>query len=341
MIALISRLTSAVSALTLLVSAANAQVELKMATFGPPSTYFIVDVLLPWAEAVSRDSGGTITIKHFGGSILGNAGNMYDTVSSGAADIGWALQGTAPNKFAKTSVVELPFAYDEGESGAVGLWRNFANGIVASDYDAIKLLAVTTWPGGSVASRSKPVLTLEDLKGMKLAISGRIRAEAVKALGGVPVNFQVDQVYQAIDKGVVDGSLQSITAMRQFKTHEVAKQWTNVSLAGASAMFIMNKERFDSLPPAAKAAIEKHSGESLSRALGKANDEEAKRGWSLLEEQARLGKNVPVNRLTPPELARWQAAVRPIIEAWVQRTPNGKAVYDGYVAEVKKAEAGK
>src|SRR5579862_5542408 len=40
--------------------------ELKLATFGPPQSYFYVEVLIPWLQAVSRDSEGTLDIKYFG-----------------------------------------------------------------------------------------------------------------------------------------------------------------------------------------------------------------------------------------------------------------------------------
>lgn len=336
-----TRTTGAACAVMMLAGTAAAQTELKLATFGPPNSFFYVDTVLPWAEAVSKDSGGTITIKHYGGSVLANAGNMYDTVLNGAADIGWSVQGAVPSKFVKSAVVELPFAYDTGEAGAVALWRVYANGLIASDYDAIKLLAVTTWPGSAISTRDKAIEKAEDVKGLKLAVSGKLRADAVTILGGVPVNIQVDQMYQAIQKGVVDGNLGSITAMRAFKTHEVSKHWVDIPLAGAAAALIMNKDRYNSLPPKAKAAFEKHSGEALSRALGQSNDREAKRGWDFLAEQVKAGKNAPVKPLSPAEVKRFQTTVQPIIDGWVGRTPNGKAVYAGYLAEVAKAKAGK
>ncbi|MCC6474544.1 MAG: TRAP transporter substrate-binding protein [Burkholderiales bacterium] len=338
---LVIRPVWAACALALLTGAAAAQTELKLATFGPPTSYFYVDTVLPWAEAVSKDSGGTITIKHYGGGVLGHAGNMYDTVLNGAADIAWALQGTVPNKFVKSSVVELPFAYDAAEPGAVALWRVVASGLAASDYDQVKLLAVTTWPGGSLASREKQMGKLEDFKGMKIAVSGRLRADVVTALGGVPVNIPVDQIYQAIGKGVVDGFLGSITAMRQFKYNEVSRHWLKLEVVGAGAMLIMNKTRFDGLPARAKEAIEKHSGEALSRALGKSNDAEEKRAWAFLDQQIKQGRNAPIQPLPPAEVTRWQKAVQPVIDSWAQRTPNGKAVYEGYLAAVKSAKSGK
>lgn len=338
----LARTAGVLGAVLALGGAAKAEpMQLRLATFGPPTSYFYVDIVLPWAEAVSKDSQGTIEIKHFGGSVLGNAGNMIDTVTTGAADIGWALQGTQPNKFTKSGVVDLPFSYETGEEGAVALWRSFASGLVASDYDGVKLFGVTTWPGGVIATRQKVITKMEDIKGQKLSVSGKLRADVVSALGGTPVNIPVDEVYQSLDKGVIDGFLGSITAVRQFRYHEVAKNWVASSLAGASAMLIMNKEKFAGLPPAAKAAFEKHSGEALSRALGKANDGEVKRAVAFLAEQAAAGKVTPVRTLPGPEQARLVKAVQPVIDDWVKRTANGKAVYDGYMAELAKVRAGK
>src|SRR5258708_38363656 len=121
-------------------------VPLKLATFGPPQSYFYVEVLIPWMDAVNRDSNGTVDIKYFGGGGLGNAGNMYDAVLTGGADIRWALLGSVPGKFVKASVIELPFGYDKGEIGAVALWRIFQKGLITSDFDEVKLFGLTAWP---------------------------------------------------------------------------------------------------------------------------------------------------------------------------------------------------
>jgi TRAP-type C4-dicarboxylate transport system substrate-binding protein len=309
-------------------------VQLKLATFGPPQSYFYAEVVLPWAEAVSKDSGGTVQITHFGGGVLGHAGNMYDVVTSGAADIGWALQGTVPGKFAKSSIIELPFGYDSGEAGAVTFWRLFAKGLIASDYDEVKLFGVTAWPAAAIQTKSKKVQRLEDLKGMKLRVSGKLQADTVLALGATPVAIAVDEIYQSIDKGVIDGAWASLTATRQFRLQEVAKNFLDVSLNGAGAMLIMNKQTFDKLPPQAKAAFEKHSGEALSRALGRSNDGEVVRVHQMLGELAKQKKIEPVYKLSDQELARWRKGAEPIANEWAQRVPNGKAILEAFRAEI-------
>jgi TRAP-type C4-dicarboxylate transport system substrate-binding protein len=76
------RLLATLAAACLLVAGAHLSlaaaepIPLKLATFGPPQSYFYVEVVIPWMEAVNRDAGGAVEIKHFGGSVIGDAGNM-------------------------------------------------------------------------------------------------------------------------------------------------------------------------------------------------------------------------------------------------------------------------
>jgi TRAP-type C4-dicarboxylate transport system substrate-binding protein len=316
-------------------------IQLKLATFGPPQSFFYVDVLIPWMEAVNRDAGGAIEIKHFGASVLGNASNMYDVVMNGAADIGWALQGSAPSKFVKSSVIELPFGYSTGEQGAVAFWRLFKNGLTASDYEGVQVFGMTAWPAAVIQTKSKKIETLDQLKGVKLRVAGKVQADTLLGMGGTPVNVGIDEVYQAIDRGVIDGMLGSLTAVRPFRVFEVARYFLDVPLNGATAMLIMSKERFDKLPAQAKAAFEKNSGEALSRALGQSNDREVGRAKDLLADLAGQGKIAPVYSLTDAELSRWKAAVDPVAKDWTRRVPNGAAILQSFRAETAALQDGR
>jgi len=321
---------------------ANAEpVQLKLATFGPPQSYFYAEVLIPWMEAVNRDSNGAVNIKYFGGGVLGNAGNMYDAVLTGAADIGWALPGTVPGKFVKTSVVELPFGYDSGEIGAVALWRLYQKGLTASDFDEVKLFALTAWPGADVQTKSKKVERLEDLKGLKIRATGRWQAATVSAFGATPVSVPVDEVYQSLDRGVIDGVWASLVLTREFRVDEIARYFLEAPLNGGSGMLIMKRESYDKLPAAAKAAFEKHSGEAMSRALGKSNDGEVRRVEALLADLAKEGKIDAPYTLAPEEFARWRKAAEPVADAWAKAVPNGPAILAAFRAETAalKSEA--
>ncbi|HXQ54027.1 MAG TPA: TRAP transporter substrate-binding protein [Stellaceae bacterium] len=315
-------------------------VQLKLATFGPPNSYFYVEVLIPWLEAVNRDSNGAVNIKYYGGGVLGNAGNMYDAVLTGAADIGWALPGTVPGKFVKTSVAELPFGYDSGEIGATALWRLFAKGVIASDFSDVKLFGLTAWPGADIQTKSKKVERLEDLKGLKIRAQGRWQTATVTAFGATPVYVPIDEVYQGLDRGVIDGVWGSLVLTREFRVDEIAHYFLEAPLNGGSGMLIMKRESYDKLPAAAKAAMEKNSGEAMSRALGKSNDGEVKRVEALLADLAKKGKIDAPYTLTPDEFARWRKAAEPVEEAWTKGVPDGAAILAAFRAEAASVKSG-
>jgi TRAP-type C4-dicarboxylate transport system substrate-binding protein len=335
------RLAGAVVALILAAVSASADpVQLKLATFGPPDSYFYVEVLIPWLEAVNKDSEGTLNIKYFGGGVLGNAGNMYDAALTGAADIAWALPGTVPGKFVKTSVAELPFSYDSSEVGSVALWRLYEKGVIASDFDEVKLFGLTAWPGADVQTKSKKVMRLEDFKGLKIRAQGHWQAATVTAFDATPVNVPIDEVYQALDRGVIDGVWGSLVLTREFRVNEIAHYFLEAPLNGGSGMLIMKRESFEKLPAAAKAAMEKHSGEALSRALGKSNDGEVKRVEALLADEAGKGKIDPPYTLSPEEFARWRKAAEPVSDAWAKGVPGGAAILAAFRAEAASLKAG-
>jgi TRAP-type C4-dicarboxylate transport system substrate-binding protein len=319
--------------------AAAQPVALKLATFGPPQSYFYAEVLIPWMEAVNRDSGGAVDIKYFGGGVLGNAGNMYDAVLTGAADIGWALLGSVQGKFVKSSVIELPFGYDKGEVGAVAAWHLYAKGLIASDFDEVKLFGLTAWPTAAVQTKSKKVQRLEDLKGLKLRTSGRWQATTVSTFLATPVNVPVDEVYQAMDRGVIDGAWTSLVATKQFRLDEIAKYFLDAPLNGGGGMLIMKRETYEGLPAAAKAAFEKHSGEELSRALGRSNDGEVVRVKAMLNDLASEGKIEAPYTLPAEEFARWRKAVEPVADEWARSVPDGPAILEAYRAETSALAA--
>jgi TRAP-type C4-dicarboxylate transport system substrate-binding protein len=256
---------------------------------------------------------------------------------TGAADIGWTI---LPPPMSRTSVVELPFGYETGEEGAVTLWRLYDKGLITDDFKGAKLLGITSWPGVIIAGR-KSLQKLEDLKGQKIAVGSRRRGEIVAALGGVPVSVPTDETYNALDKGVVDGVMTSHTATRQFKLHEVAKNWTNTPLSGSTAFLFMSKQRYDGLPAAARASIDKHAGEGFSRALGKSNDAELKRALAFMTEQTAAGKVNAVKDIPDAELPKWKNAVRNIYADFDKSVPNGQAIREAYFKTLGDVRAGK
>ena len=324
-----------IAALSCAPLAAQQPIVLKLSSPAPPQSYLHPDAFTPFAAAVTQASGGALRIDTFYGGTLGNFGVTYDRVVDGVADIGFILAANAAGKFKKLDVVGLPFEAKTGVAASVALWKMYEKGIFADEFDAVRPLALWTFPNSALHMKSV-VKTLEDLKGKKIAASSAVSGRVVVALGGAQLTFRPDETYQAISRGIADGSLMPFTGMATFRILEVAKNHLDAALGSDAAMLFMSKKKYDSLPAQAKATIDRFSYAGFSEKLGRLTDEQ----WA---EKRELVKN-DTTTLAPKEEARWRKVVSPVAAAWAKETPDGQKVLQSFRAEVaalEKGQAGK
>jgi TRAP-type C4-dicarboxylate transport system substrate-binding protein len=99
----------------------------------------------------------------------------------------------------------------------------------------------------------------------------------------------------------------------------------------------MSKKKFDSLPAPAKAAIEKHRGEALSRAFGKMSED---RNKALVAEWKKDGKRT-VAEPGKDDAAAWDKMLAPVVSAWEAKDARNKALLAALKQELAAVRAGK
>jgi TRAP-type C4-dicarboxylate transport system substrate-binding protein len=94
----------------------------------------------------------------------------------------------------------------------------------------------------------------------------------------------------------------------------------------------MNKDSFAKLPEKAQAAIDRFSGEPLTKTLGAAADsvDAADRAKNMAQ-SGHMEK-----KLTPDETNRLRTVFKPILDEWVAATPDGARVLAAYRAEIER-----
>ncbi len=84
-------------------SGAQAQEKLKFAVFTPDSEMTHQVIMKPWAEKVSKESGGTLEIQTFPNGALGrNPGLQTKMLQDGVADIVWVIPSYTPASISTT-----------------------------------------------------------------------------------------------------------------------------------------------------------------------------------------------------------------------------------------------
>jgi len=254
----------------------------------------------------------------------------YDRVIDGVADIGFILTSMAGGKLKQQDVASLPFETETSTEAAVALWHLYEKGVTAPEFSQVRPLGIWVFPNAALHT-NKPVKTLDDVKGLKIIAGNVSAAKIATALGGTPVTFRPDQAYQAVSRGTVDAVLMPFTGMAVFKVNEVTKYHLDEALGSDSAMLFMNKQKYASLPPKARAAVDKNSYLTLSRLLGEKTKVEWLRTRGIVKDS--------VTKLSDAERKRWHEALAPVAEEWAKGTPGGEKVLKAFRAEVAAERA--
>ncbi len=323
----------AAAALALLPLAAGAvePINLKYGSPVPGKSWPNTRAVMPWTEAVEKDSGGTIKFTVFVGGSVVNQRNVYDRTLTGVVDCMYGAIGHLQGTFKKALVAELPFEVNSATDASLALWQLYKTGITADEFANVHVLALFVYnPSGLHTNR--PIRTAEDMKGIKLGTLSRGSAEELTLLGGTPITMVPGSFYELINRGLIDGVVMGWTGTQTFKTYELTKYDLDVPFGNNPGGMLMNKQSYERLPAKAKAAIDKHSGEVYSRLMGNLSD--------TVEDESRADvKKLPghhVSTLDPKETERWKKILAPIADEWVKRTPDGAHVLAAYRAELAK-----
>jgi TRAP-type transport system periplasmic protein len=326
---------SALAAMTA-AAAAGAQEKLKFAVFTPDAEMTHQIVMKPFAARVNKDAAGAAVIETFPNGALGrNPGLQTKMLNDGVADIAWVIPSYTPGVYLDDDVFELPNIIQDSVEGSVAAWRLLQKGMLRG-YDQYYMIGLFTSSPYTFHTNYK-VTKAADLKGKKIRGVGAISTESIKALGSVPEGMPFTQLVEAISRGVIDGTTGHPIAIFDFGVVRVTNSHYLGKIGTVTLGIFMSKKKFDSLPAPAKAAIEKHRGEELSRAFGKMSED---RNKELVAEWKKDGKRT-VTEQTKEDMADWDKMLGPVVTAWEGKDARNKALLAALRQELANVRAGK
>lgn len=305
---------------------ANA-VTLKLAVFIPPKSVSGSRVLTPIANMIEKESKGDLKIKIFYGGQLGRSPRkQYELVTNGIADMSYIVDIYMSGQFPDTSIFELPYNIRQGTEGSLARWRMYEAGHLRG-YQDVKAVGLWMSEPGGIHTR-KPMKSLADIKGMKIRATGRVATAYLNQYGAIPVGMPVTKVTEAIDRGVLDGLMQSWVGLVTFRTHNVVKYHYEAPVGALTFSIVLNKKKWNKLSASQQALIDKYGGEYMARKAGNAFD---KLGHERKTKHQKDADRKFIS-LSAAELKKARADVQPIYDAWVKNTPNGQKKLDALQA---------
>jgi tripartite ATP-independent transporter DctP family solute receptor len=251
----ISRLLS-IGLLAVLSQPALAQLELKFGHVGEPGSLFDVSAT-EFAKRANAKLAGKATIVVYGSSQLGGDKEMLQKLKLGTLDL--ALPSTVMSSEADLfGLFEMPYLVkDRNHMQKIEKAIFWSKLEPAAEVKGLKILAV--WENGyrHITNSKHPIVTPEDLKGIKLRIpEGKWRLRMFQAYGSNPSPMKLSEVFTALSTGVMDGQENPLTQIWSQKFQEVQKYLSLTGHVYTPAFVAVGAKRWASLPADVRKIIE-------------------------------------------------------------------------------------
>lgn len=316
---------SALMFLGSLQGALAADTVLQVSTWAGPNHGVNTIVWPTWGSWVEEATDGRVTVNVT--HDMGPPDAQMELVADGVADVTWLFHGLMPGRFELTKLPELPtFESFSSENASVAYWRTHNEFLAeAGEHRGVQVIGLGVHgPGALYLDES--IDSLSDLDGKRVRIGGGIMADISNVLDLTGVALPPASTYEAATQGVIDGAMLTLEGLKSFRLAEVLPY--TVQMPGGfyrgSFSLVINPDTWSSLSEEDRVAIEKVSGERLSRLFGYMMDVVDERGIEFAKAQGNTFIELPA-----AEVERFQQVAVDLPGQWEteasERGVNGEA----------------
>lgn len=307
---------AAVAALTLALPAAAQTVTMRI-SHQVPTAHHLHKMLEGFKADVEARTKGEVQIQIFPAEQLHKAAENHAAVARGSIEAALVVNQQWGNTLPEMNVVVIPYFFSELER-----IKKFPGSEAAKFLDAkvnakgVKNLAWFYITREAIyTSGKKPLLNLEDFKGVKIRGFNKLADEALLALGASTSAMAGAEVYNALSTGVLDAGLTDVSAAYSRRYYEVQKFGTVTPAFTVYFHLFANPAWYAKLSPAHREALDAAAkkAEQDSIPITEATAEEAVR------ELKTKGMELTVH--TPAQIEVWKKAMQPpVMKSFLEAT---------------------
>lgn len=328
---MIKKLVLALAAATVLCGTATSAERLSLSTWGSPKHYQVAQFVPLFEKLLTEKSKGQIRLKSFDGGEMVKQQFVSTAIPQGTVDISLTTLDNWSGRIADVGILTSPL-WDKSME-----WSrdNLKPGKPVFDYfdkkfqeQGVVIIAMFDI-GPPVVTANFAIDGPKSFAGKAIRSYSKGSAEVLQALGAAPTVLGVGEVYSALQRGTIQGSMGGLGGAVGLKHYEVTSHIfaPNGAMGTLIHGYVMNKDRFNKLSPELRAVVMAAAAEARDHMQQFAIADYGK----LLDQLSKDGKKVTV--------------VKPDSDMWKQITqtlePLKAAARTGYSAEVQGVVAGK
>lgn len=289
-------------------------IQITAATYIPPSYNDLYGGFEIFMEEAESASDGAITFDWYDSGTLLEADQLVPGLTQGVADLIFTTSSYISSTYPILGVYELPFVTNEYEDQRAALaydseLRTFLNEQLAQQ----NLMSIGTMPTTYqwIWTVDEPITTPEDISGMRIRVAGPLEGRTIEALGGSPVTMSSAEVYEALERGTIDGVLSYIGTIPGRSLQEVVNYGTAAPFGAYSVDAYVRADWFE--------ALAESQQEALLEA-GRVYTEEGTEVMVQVHEGEYLetieAAGVEIAELDADQVAAFEEAVAPTYDQW-------------------------
>lgn len=260
-IRVVSSIAACVAAAFAAVPAAMAQaaadipsITLKVADSFPP-VGFVPDMKKAWAENITKKTDGKVKFQFFWSESLFKQADAAPNLAAGVADFSNVASTYDPAKTGLWMTLDMPFNTRDiycGINSSVKTQQEEPN--LKKTFEQLGFMPIVGYASGHFYFLSKtPIEKLADLQKKRIRSYGGARIKMYEPLGIAPIFMPYGQIYEAVERGVVDGAEGTTLLTDSFKHYEVVKNMTETGSGMAlAAPLSVSLKRWNSFPASLK-----------------------------------------------------------------------------------------
>ena len=228
-----------------------------------------------FSELLKAKTNGALDIKIFADGSLGAFQAAISGVRGGTIDMAVSGSANFSGLVPLLGVFDIPFMFKDSAHA-----YRVLDGKIGQDMldrlGEFGMKGLAFWDNGwrELTNSKHPVKTPADVKGLKVRTTGSpAHIEAFKLLGANPVPMPLAELYTALEMKTVDAQEHPLGVLWSAKLYEVQKHLSITNHAYSALILVMNKAKFDALPPAQQKALVESAREAgqLQRKLNNEN----------------------------------------------------------------------
>jgi tripartite ATP-independent transporter DctP family solute receptor len=276
-----------------------------------PAGYPTVAAVESLGKKLDAATSGRLSVQMYPSAQLGGEKETIEQTQIGAVQLLRVSAGALGPIVDDINVVNMPFVFKntaharkmmDGQIGQDLLEKITANGNA-------NLVALCWMDSGarSIYNTKKPVKTVDDLKGLKIRVIGNpIFIDMMNALGGNGIAMGYDQVFSALQTGVIDGAENNPPSFVFDNHYQVAKFYTIDEHLIVQEMVVMSKKIFDSMSKEDQALVLKYAKEA---------QQEERKLWDVYQQKAMekaAASGITITQVSAADKKAFQDAVKPV-----------------------------